>query len=104
MSIERMRRVRAASAVALVAAVVAVSPAPAAGEEQGGIVPRRDGSKAVQVVTVPDTAARTDPFDWGDAGFGAGAAVVALLLVSAGAHVFRGRLAARRSPLAAAGS
>ena len=89
-------------AAALLVAAVAAPTALADAGDQDGIVLRRDGSKAVQVVPVPEPVARTDGLDWGDAGIGAGAAVTALLLASAGTHVARRRRRVRRSPLSAA--
>ena len=65
------------------------APALAADDEIGGIVLRRDGSKAVEVVTVPEPAARADGFDWGDAGLGAGAGVAAVLVVATGSCAVR---------------
>lgn len=78
-------------AAALVAAAVAAPAAPAAGDGDGGIVLRRDGSKAVPFERDPDPVARADGFGWDDAGIGAGAAAAALLLTSAGARIVRGR-------------
>lgn len=95
------KRTQSAAAVTLIAAAVAAPPAQAAGDED--FVLRRDGSKAVPVA-VPDPGAPADGFDWGDAGIGAGAAVAALLVGAAGAHVARSRHTTRRSPLSAAGS
>jgi hypothetical protein len=96
------RPTRATTAAALVTAAVAAAPTMAATEEErGGFVLRRDGSKAVEVVTLPEPAARADGFNWGDAGLGAGAGVAALLVVATGAYGVRGRRAARRSPLPA---
>ena len=95
------RRTRATAAAALMTAALAAAPAPAAADD--GIVLRRDGSKAVQVVTVPTQVARAEGFDWGDAAIGAGAGLAALLLAAAGAHVARSRHAGRRSPLPAPG-
>jgi hypothetical protein len=101
----RTKRHMPAAAVAVMLTVaVAAPPAPAAGEDDGGIVLRRDGSKAVEVVTVREPAHQADGFDWGDAGFGASGGVAVLLLAGAGAQVARGRHAGRRSPLAAPGS
>jgi hypothetical protein len=95
------RRARAAAAAALLTAAVAAPTAAAAGDENGGIELRRDGSKAVEVVTVRETAPRVDGFDWRDAGLGAAGGVAALLLASAGARVVRGGHSGQRSPLAA---
>ena len=97
------RRTPAAVAALLLTAAVGATPALAADDESGGVVLRRDGSKAVQVVTVPEQSPRADGFDGGDAGIGAGAGVAALLLAALGAHAVRSRHAGR-SPLAAPGS
>jgi hypothetical protein len=78
-------------AAALLAAAVAAPAAPATGDGDGGVALRRDGSKAVPFVRDPDPAAREDGFGWDEAGIGAGAAVAALLLTSAGARIVRGR-------------
>jgi hypothetical protein len=89
------RGIRAATAAALMTAVFASAPAPAAAAD--GIELRRDGSKAVQVVTVPGQVAQAEGFDWGDAAIGAGAGLAALLFATAGARVARSRHAGRRS-------
>ena len=89
---------------ALLVAAVAAPAAPASEGNDGGIVLRRDGSKAVQAPanlnpseTAPPAAER---FDWGDAGIGAAAAVATLLLTSAGMRlVRRPRHPAPRAPL-----
>lgn len=83
------QRTRAAALAALLAAAVVAPPAVAEGNAHGGIVPRRDGSKAVPFVPVLDPAPKADGFDWGDAGIGAG--VVALLLTAGGTYVVRTR-------------
>jgi hypothetical protein len=75
------RHLRAALAAAAIAAVAAPSTASA-----DDVVLRRDGSKAVPIVTVPEPA-RAEGFDWGDAGIGAGVGLAALLLGAAGARV-----------------
>jgi hypothetical protein len=101
------RRTRAAAAAALVTATLAAPSALAAGNDHGGIVPRRDGSKAVPFVPVLDPAPPTpqaDGFAWGDAGIGAGAGVAAVLLASAGGRVIRSRKTGRQSPLSASRS
>jgi hypothetical protein len=90
------------AAVALLTVAVAAPQAQAAPDDD--FVLRRDGSKAVPVTPVPESAAIADGFDWGDAAIGAGAGVAALLLVGSGAHAARSRQAHRRSPLSAAGS
>jgi len=97
-----MRGTRVTTAAALATAALAGAPAPAAAYD--GIVLRKDGSKAVQVVTVPRQVAQAEGFDWGDAAIGAGAGLAALLLATAGAHVARSRHAGRRSALPAPGS
>lgn len=96
------RGTRATTAAALMTAALAAAPAPVAADD--GIVLRRDGSKAVQVVTVPRQVTDAEGFDWGDAAIGAGAGLVALLFATAGAHVARSRHAGRRSALPAPGS
>jgi hypothetical protein len=78
------RFARAAIAALVIAATLAV-PTTSAGDT----VLRRDGSKAVPVVVPPEPAAHPDGFDWGDAGVGAGAAAVALLIAAAGLRVAR---------------
>jgi hypothetical protein len=83
------RRTRAAALAALLTAAVAAPPVLAEGNDYGGIVPRRDGSKAVPFVPVLDPAPQADGFDWGGAGIGAGVAV--LLLTGGGAYVVRTR-------------
>ena len=95
------RGIRATTAAALITAAFAAAPTPAAADD--GIVLRRDGSKAVQVVTVPSQVAQAEGFDWGDAAIGAGAGLGALLLAAARAYVARSRHAGRRSPLSAPG-
>jgi hypothetical protein len=95
------KRIGQATTVALVTAVAAAPPAPAAGDE--GVVLRRDGTKAVPVV-VPEPVGAADGFDWDDAGLGAGAAAATLLVAAAGAQFARRRHVTRRSPLSAAGS
>jgi hypothetical protein len=100
----KTRRRRAAGAASLLTAAVAAAPAQAATDETGGIVLRRDGSKAVEVVTVPEPTGRAGGFDWRDAAIGAGAGTAALVLASAGAHAARRQHTNRRHPLAASGS
>ena len=78
------RGIRATTAAALLTAALAAAPAPAAADD--GIELRRDGSKAVQVVTVPRQVTQAEGFDWGDAAIGAGAGLAALLFATAGAH------------------
>ena len=80
-------------------AALAAAPAPAAADFEV----RRDGSKAVQVVTVPRQVTQAEGFDWGDAAIGAGAGLAALLFATAGAHLARSRHAGRRSALPAPG-
>lgn len=92
---------RAITTAALLAAAVAAPPELAAGDEGSGVVLRRDGSKAVEVVTIPEPAARADGFDWGDAGLGAGAGVAAVLVAAMGSGAVRELRAGRRSPLPA---
>jgi hypothetical protein len=98
------RRTQAAAVAALVTFAVAAPAAPAAVDEDSGLVLRRDGSKAVRVVTVPEHVARADGFDLGDAAIGAGATAASLLLAAAGARVARSRHTRRRPPLSVAGS
>jgi|SoiMethySBSTD1v2_1073268.scaffolds.fasta_scaffold660210_2 hypothetical protein len=97
-------RIRAAAIAALLTAAAAAPPVQAAGDAGGEIVPRRDGSKATQVVTVREPVARADRFDWGDAAVGAGASVAALLLAAAAASAARRRHPGRRAPQPAGGS
>ena len=74
-------------AVAFVGHVSKQSSAPSS-----GLVLHRDGSKAVPFVVAADAghlSSAADPFDWGDAAVGAGAALGLVLLASAawmGAH------------------
>lgn len=89
------RRIRAGAAVAFATALMVV-PTPALGDSHGFVL-RRDGSKAVQVVTVPVPTASTSQFDWGDAGIGAGAGMAALALAAVGGGAVRSRHAHGRS-------
>ena len=81
------RLVRAAIAALAIAAILGTSTASA-----GDIVPRRDGSKAVDVPAplAPSSMDAADGFDLGDAGVGA-AGMLALALGVAGAVSLRGR-------------
>ena len=93
--------IRATTAAALMTAALAAAPAPANAAD--GIELRRDGSKAVEVVTVPRQVTQAEGFDWGDATIGAGIGLAALLFAARGAHVARSRHAGRRSALPAPG-
>jgi hypothetical protein len=89
---------------AFLAVGVAAPPAVATGGHHHTLVLRRDGSKAVQVVTVRESIPSPSQFDWGDAGIGAGAGITALLLAGAGGVAVRSRHAHRRSaPLTSGG-
>ena len=70
---------RAAVAAVAIAATLGTSTASA-----DDIVLRRDGSKAVPVVTPSEPVTRADGFDWGDAGIGAGILAGLVLLGAAG--------------------
>ena len=96
MSIRHCTRV--AAIAALLAAAAGAPPAQAAGDAGDEIVLRRDGSKATQVVTVPEPGTPAEGFDWGDAALGAGASVAALVLAAAAADAARRRHPGRRAP------
>jgi uncharacterized protein HemX len=85
----RILTIRATAATLAIAA--AVQPASAFGD----VVLRRDGSKAVNVPAdtsrVQTSPSATEEFDWGDAGIGAGTAVIALALGAAGGTSLRRR-------------
>ena len=72
----------------------AVPGASVVGSDDGKVIVRRDGSKAVPFVpNVGPSSSASEPeaFDWGDAAIGAGSALIVMLLASGVVVVARRR-------------
>jgi hypothetical protein len=89
-------RMRSSTPIRAIAATLMIAASlPPATSAAGDVVLRRDGSKAVptqaHATAVPATPEATDGFHWGDAGLGAGAAALAMVLGAGGAVALRNR-------------